>query len=400
MTEAAPIDAAVRRSQAYAVVAVWTALVGAWVLFARWIGPWILATAYRGEGFGFLNRAMAGRNQTPFEVYLRDLHNLDLRILVTAVGVLVFWMVWIRQGWTLERHWFAPTPRKDLAITRIVLVGTQLAILTVPWILGMEEPDLTLTDPIFYQPLYALRLLLAPFFWIDRPDAVFLHVTWVFAVACGVAALLGLLTRVSMIGLAGASTLLVAHSYSYGEYHHTEALMIIALWALAFSRCGAVLSLDALIRRKRGGAPVDPLDPFALWPLRLVQWMFALTYFGAGVEKLVNGGRGWFKGTTLAYNFALDALHRNHSLGVWLAERADWLSPLAVTSLLFELSFPLALLVPGLAIWYVAFGISFHMSVYIIHGPPFFEHIALYVVFLGAVREKLAALQRVAHRAR
>jgi hypothetical protein len=128
--------------------------------------------------------------------------------------------------------------------------------------------------------------------------------------------------------------------------------------------------------------------------------MFALTYFAAGVEKLVNGGLGWLKGTTLAYYFAVDALHRGHPIGVWLAERADWLPPLAATSLLFELSFPLAVLVPELALWYVAFGIPFHLSVYIIHGPPFFEHMALYVVFLGAVREDLAKLGRVVRRGR
>jgi hypothetical protein len=170
-----------------------------------------------------------------------------------------------------------------------------------------------------------------------------------------------------------------------------------------------VLSLDALIRKPPKAArsepkasegrplqdlPAAPLDPYALWPLRLVQWMFALTYFAAGVEKLVNGGLGWLKGTTLAYYFAIDALHRGHPLGVWLAERADWLPPVALASLLFELTFPLALLVPGLAIWFVAFGLPFHLGVYIIHGPPFFEHMALYAVFLGAVREDFTSLRR------
>ena len=401
VTEAKPIGTTARRRRSYAaLIAVWAALVVPWVLVARWIGPWMLATAYRGEGFEFLTRAMGGIHQTPLEVYLGDLHNLDLRVLLTAAGVLVFGMVWVRQGWTLERHWFAVTPAKDLAIVRIVVVGAQLAILTVPWILGIEEPDLTQTDPLFYQPRYALRLLLAPFFWIDRPDASFLHATSVVAVVCGVTALFGLLTRVSLIGLAWASTLLVAHSYSYGEFHHTDALMAVSLWALAFSGCGAVLSLDARIRRGRGRAPVDTTPAFEIWPLRLVQWMFALTYFAAGVEKLVNGGLGWFRGTTLAYYFALDALHRNHPVGVWLAERADWLPPLAVVSVLFELTFPFAVLVPGLAIWFVAFGISFHLGVYIIHGPPFFGHMALFVVFIGALQEDFAGLRRFVRRGR
>jgi hypothetical protein len=70
----------------------------------------------------------------------------------------------------------------------------------------------------------------------------------------------------------------------------------------------------------------------------------------------------------------------------------------ALASLLFELTFPLALLVPGLAIWFVAFGFSFHVGVYVIHGPPFFEHMALFVVFIGAIRRDLASLQAVARR--
>jgi hypothetical protein len=390
-----------RRLHSYTgLLAFWVALVAAWELFARWIGPWMLATAYRGEGFAFLTRAMGGRDQTPLDVYLRDLHDLDQRVLLTALGVLVYGMVWIRQGWTLERHWFSATPLRDLAIARIVVVGAQLAILALPWIPGAEEADLTQTDPIFYQPRYALELLLAPFFWVDRPDAGFLSATWAFAVGCGVAGLLGLFTRVSLLGLAWASTLLVAHNYSYIEYHHTDALMMIALWGLAFSRCGAVLSLDARIARARGKPPADPLDRFALWPLRLVQWMYALTYFAAGVEKLVNGGLAWLQGTTLAYYFAVDALHRGHPLGVWLAGRADWLPPVAFASLLFELTFPLAVLVPGLAIWFVAFGFFFHLGVYVIHGPPFFEHMALFVVFIGAIRRDLAALHNLMRRRR
>ncbi len=401
MSAAEPTDTTARRRRAYTtLIAGFASLVGLWEVFARWVGPWMLATAYRGEGFEFLTRAMGGREQTPLAAYLDDLYNLDRRVLLTAAGVLVYGMVWIRQGWTLERHFFAPTPRRHLAIARIVIAATQLAILTTPWILGFEEIDLTQTDPIFYHPRLALKLLLVPFFWIQRPDAAFLHVTWLVAVVCGVAALLGLLTRVSLIGLAWASTLLAAHSYSYGEFHHTDALMMVALWPLAFSRCGAVLSVDALIARARGRAPMSTLDAFGLWPLRLVQWMFALTYFAAAVEKLVNGGLSWFKGTTLAYYFALDALHRNHPLGVWLAERADWLVPLALTSVIFELTFPLAVLVPGLAIWFVVFGISFHLSVYIIHGPPFFEHMALYVVFIGSLREGIVAIQRIARRGR
>jgi hypothetical protein len=397
--ETEPAQTTTRRRRAYAaLLAAWVALVAAWEVFARWIGPWMLATAYRGEGFAFLTRAMGGRDQTPLEVYLGDLHDLDRRVLLTAVGLLVCGVVWIWQGWTLERHWFAPARLRDLAIARIVVVGAQLAILTIPWIPGAEQADLTQTDPIFYQPRLTLRLLLAPFFWVERPDAAFLHATWAVGVGCGAAALFGLLTRVSLLGLAWASTLLVAHNYSYIEYHHTDALMMIALWALAFSRCGAVLSLDARIARARGKPPAAPLDPFALWPLRLVQWMFALTYLAAGVEKVVNGGLAWLQGTTLAYYFAVDALHRGHPLGVWLAERADWLPPVALASLLFELAFPLALLVPGLAIWFVAFGFSFHVGVYVIHGPPFFEHMALYVVFIGAIREDLARLQGVVRR--
>ena len=66
--------------------------------------------------------------------------------------------------------------------------------------------------------------------------------------------MVGLLTNVSLF-VAGLTFLYVAlYKYAFGDFHHTEPAMIIALIAMALSPAGRVLSIDSLIRNR--GRPV------------------------------------------------------------------------------------------------------------------------------------------------
>ena len=47
---------------------------------------------------------------------------------------------------------------------------------------------------------------------------------------------------------------------------------------------------------------------FAAWPLRLIQILFALVYFDAGLSKLHASGLDWVNGYTLQYYLATDAI--------------------------------------------------------------------------------------------
>jgi len=305
----------------------------------------------------------------------------------------------------LDRHWFAPARLTDLALARIVLVGFQLILLLVP---ALSETIgactgcslryqlwLTTLDSSQYHPIPTLKVLLFPFGWGARPDAMFLHALWLGAIVSGICALVGLYTRPSLLFFAAANTLLVAHAYSYNEAHHTEALMTIAFWALAFGPSGAAWSLDELRGRVRCAASTmrfepqsaEPRkDPLARWPLRLMQWLLVLSYVSAGISKLRNGGLEWFNGYTLAYLVGADGVQRGSASGVWLAQQIPLLRIFSVVAVATELGFVGAVLLPRFAWLFLLAGAGLHTAIYLTQRAPFPQFIALYVVFVETLR--------------
>jgi len=293
-----------------------------------------------------------------------------------------------------------------------VLVSLELILLLVPFIarevgacngcsVGYQM-ILTRIDPSDYLPLPALKILMLPFGpWGIRPEPMFLHAVWLLAVATGITSLLGLYTRPSLLAFAATNTLLIAHSYSYGEYHHPEALMIIALWTLVLSPSGSALSLDNLQTRldvATYGKRFVPLrtvsreSELAGWPLRLIQWCLALAYFSAAISKLINGGLAWFNGYTLARYIGTDAVERGSAPGVWFASQISLLIVLAMLTVAIELTFFLGVLFPILTPLYVFLGIGMHVGIYLLQRAPFPQHVALYVVFIETLRRQFGPL--------
>jgi predicted DCC family thiol-disulfide oxidoreductase YuxK len=316
----------------------------------------------------------------------------------------------------LHDHWFAPAPLEDLALVRIVVVSAQLILLLTPYLsdeigacLGCSlqyQHFLTQVDQSYFAPIPTLRLLLLPFGGPGvRPDPMFLHAVWVAAVLTGVTGLIGAYTRPSLLVFAASNTLLVAHSYSYGEFHHPEALMTIALWTIALGPSGAKRSVDELLFRLRFARTAMRFDPrprdptmsdMARWPLRLIQWMFGLIYFSAGISKLANGGLRWFNGYTLAYDVASDGLDRGSSLGVWMSRQIFALRLLSVFTIVFELAFWVVLLLPGLTLLFVLSGIAVHVGIYATQRAPFPQLVVLYIVFIEQLRRQVPGWDRIA----
>jgi len=295
----------------------------------------------------------------------------------------------------LERHWFAPASLDDLAIVRIVLVGAQLFVFLPSldrqlWLLG--------TDPSLYVPIPTLKVMLLPFGgWGIRPDAAVLTALWYLGVLTGIAALLGTFTRLSLLGFAATNTLLIAHAYSYGQRHHPEAVMVMALWVLALAPVGARWSWDEIRSRVRASvrtgqfAPplgTDAMSELARWPLRVIQWLLVLVYFSAGLSKLVSAGPDWLNGHTLTYYLVQDGLNKGVPLGLWLAEHPMAVRGLSVVALAFELSFAFAILVPRLTWGYVALGAVLHLGIWFTMQANFFQYIFVYVAFVETLRTR------------
>lgn len=383
------------------------ALLGAWIAVAFWVIPEILEAAYRGEGLGFITAAMDGRDIHSLQHYQNRWGRVAWDGTVLALGAGVAALLWSARRIRWDEHWFRPGRLTDLATARLVLVGVQLALILVPALPGCsgcsvgDHQLLASAADTQYQPVLVQRLLLAPFGWGMRPDVTFMATVKVVAIVAGALALAGPFGRAGLVVFAWSATLLVANTYSYaGEYHHSEGLLLIALWALTLAPSYEALSFRVRAKRmteesgERKFSAQPPMDAgaydvFATWPLRLMQWLLALTYFDAGAAKLLHADFGWFQPSTLGYYLARDGLMAGSPIGIWMSEQA-WLIPsLAVATVVLELCFFVAVLVPRSALIFVLAMTALHVAIFVAQWAPFPQHVALlWVAFLPSIRER------------
>jgi hypothetical protein len=288
-----------------------------------------------------------------------------------------------------DAYWFSETTALRLSICRIVVVAAQL-ILFFPTLQSQLQHVLPGAD--FVEP----QVLMVAISKVIPRDVFPTHssltaIYWATAVA-GVTTLIGLFTRSSAFLFALGSWILAAHNYSYGEKHHTEALICVCLMLLAFGPSGECFSIDALFRRWRSHSRGRTLSnrpgkmTTAFWPLRLMQVLLALAYFSAGLCKLVFGGMAWMNGYTLQKYVFDAAVSRELPLGIWLAQQHTLCIVLSVGALLLELFFFVALIVPKTMPFFLIGGMLMHVGIYVTMWADFFQLIVLYVVFFNFER--------------
>lgn len=281
-------------------------------------------------------------------------------------------------------YWFPRTTTLPLSVSRIIAVAAQLL-----WFFPSlhEHVNLLEKNSEFIEPQLLIRGISA-----IVPREVFFTPSVFTALYCitalaGIAALVGLFTRTSVFVFALGTWIFIAHLYSYGDRHHNEALFAIFLMSLAFAPSGESLSLDALIRRRRGrsaaGTTAGPeRTETAMWPLNLAHVLLAMTYFSTGATKLLSGGLAWMNGYTLqGYTFG-DAINREIPLGIWLAQQHTLAIVLSVFTILFETFFFLSLVLPWTAPFFFLGGILFHTGLYLTAGHDFYQHIVMNFMLL------------------
>jgi hypothetical protein len=139
--------------------------------------------------------------------------------------------------------------------------------------------------------------------------------------------------------------------------------------------------VDALLRRRRGIEPRHTSD-LAIWPLKVVHILLALTYFSAGMSKVLFSGLRWLNGYTLQGHTFGDALHRGHPVGVWLAQQHTLAIVLSYFTIAFEIFFFVSLFTPRLAPLFFLAALGFQVGLYVSAGYDFFQHMVLLVLLL------------------
>jgi len=288
-----------------------------------------------------------------------------------------------RTRWT--KSWFPETTPLRLAVCRILVVGAHLI-----WFREALSTHLLLvrSSDGFIQPQAIIRAICAviPEDTFRTPETMTI-IFWV-TMAAGFLTLIGLATRSSAFVFALGNWILVAHSYSYGEKHHPEALWCIFLMLLAFSPSGRCLSVDAMIRkwRKRpetdGAWGVKSTMTTALWALLLTQVVMAITYLNAGLCKLHVSGLSWMNGYTLQGHMFTDAVRWERPLGLWMAQQHNLCIALSVFAIVFEVFFFVALISRRAVPFVLICGVALHMGIFLTQAAPFFQTMILYCVFI------------------
>jgi hypothetical protein len=287
-----------------------------------------------------------------------------------------------------NRYWFSDEPYFDLGLARIGIVALQLITLVNNQFDKLARV-MTLPD-VMYHPVALVRLIMLPWGWAAPPNPQLMFALYWITLLFGLGALVGLQTSLCMIVLAAGSLFLQAYLFSFGDLHHNEAVLLLAMAAVALGPCGRALSLDNLIaQRRHPTAPRVPLldyrGPYAGWPIKFVQWFFPLIYMSAAFSKLATNGYTlhWVNGFTLQYYFLQDSLRKpDFALGLWVSQFHGPLLFAQIVVMLYQVTYVLVIPFRKLAWIYLPVGLFFHFANYYALRTPFPEWILLLGVYI------------------
>ena len=236
---------------------------------------------------------------------------------------------------------------------------------------------------LYWSPIVIQQLANLPFGWNVRPSIAFVDSVYFVALLSGGLALVGFLTNFTLFIFTLACVYVQSFIYSFGDYHHREAAMMIALGVLALSPSGKVLSIDWMIKRRRHTVSIADEGKFAGWAIKLIGWFFVLMYLSAAYCKLRYSGLEWANGFTLQYYLANDGLASQTYFGAWLSQYHVVVMVFQIFTLIFEATFAAVMILPWTRRIYVPLGLMFHVGILLTMNAPFFQWIALYAVFVN-----------------
>jgi hypothetical protein len=207
------------------------------------------------------------------------------------------------------------------------------------------------------------------------------------AFAASALAMIGMFSRSSALVACLLSFYLLGIPQSSGKVNHTMHHVWMIAMLMACSRCGDAFSIDSLrlaIRRADSGT-VRHLARSVNYgmPIRLSMLVIANCYFFPGFWKLASNGLTWIFSDNL-HNQLLQKWFELETFEppVPLYELPGFLALGALTSVIFEIGFPLALLWRPTRVIWACLGILFHNMTRLLMNISFSTMQAMYVIFV------------------
>ena len=271
---------------------------------------------------------------------------------------------------------FAPQSPIPIALFRIMyglLVIATLTLLRPDW-LAWYGPHAWVSLSTMHALEPGTRLNL--FAVIPQTDAWINALFWIF-LGSAILLTIGFLTRLNslLVFLCLASI----HQRNVYILHAGDTFLRVAGFFLIFAPAGAALSIDRLIRIRRGkeDASIQPRSP---WAQRMIQFELALMYFATFCVKLK--GAPWLEGTAMYYILHLDEFKR-FPIPSWffhplMLKLESW------TALVLEFSLGVLIWVKELRYIILTLGLLFHLSLeYSLNIPLFqWDILSAYILFI------------------
>lgn len=200
--------------------------------------------------------------------------------------------------------------------------------------------------------------------------ATMLYSLMVFCLFCGV---IGWRTRTSL----AIGTILYTYFNLLDGVGTMTKYSVIAnhlLVLLTVSSCGKLWSVDEWLRKRRTGEVTSLPRAYPVWPVRLMQLLFAFIYFGAAITKIQT--EAFFSGEQMR-SWMLSNWNYENPVGELVAMWSPVLLVSAYITVVWEILFGFLVWNPRLRLVMLGVGAAFHFGTWLLLGLYIFPAICL-----------------------